>query len=121
MAKTRQERKAEVSIPDRFVPQFWDGIDGRCSIVKEIRTRYDAMKTDAGADSCQKDLLVQRAVFISVQLETMECMAAENGKFDPGVYTQMTNTLMGILKTLGLEKRIKEVTNLRAYVAGSQR
>lgn len=116
MAKTRVQRKQELAIPDSFVPQFWDRIDGRFAVVREIRRRYEELKADSRADSAQKDMLVQRAVFISVQLETMECMAAESGKHDPGVYTQQVNCLLGILKALGLERKVKEVGNLRSYV-----
>jgi hypothetical protein len=116
MAKTRVQRKQELAIPDSFVPQFWDRIDGRFAIVREIRRRYDELKSDTGADSAQKDLLVQRAVFISVQLETMECVAAESGKLDSGVYTQMTNCLHGLLRQLGLERKKKDAGNLRSYL-----
>jgi hypothetical protein len=116
MAKTRVQRKQALAIPDSFVPQFWDRIDGRFAIVREIRRRYDELKADTGANSAQKDLLVQRAVFISVQLETMECMAAESGKHDPGVYTQMTNCLLGLLRQLGLERKKKDAENLQSYL-----
>lgn len=117
MAKTREQRKKELAIPKSFVPRFWDEVDGRYSIAKEIRRRYETLRDDTGAESYQKDMLCQRAVFIGVQLETMECEAAETGKFDPGVYTQMTNSLLGLLKALGLERAIKDSGDLRTYIA----
>jgi hypothetical protein len=116
MAKTREQRTKEISIPARFTPRFFDVLDGRCGVVKEIHKRYKRLKADTNANNYQKDLLCQRAVFIAIQLETMECVAAQTGEQDPGVYTQMVNTLMGLLKTLGIESKAANVVNLKAYV-----
>ncbi len=116
----KRVKEKELSIPTRFVPQFWDNVDGRCAIVKEIRRRYEELKRDTGADSFQKDLLVQRTVFVALQLETMETKAAETGEFDPGVYTQMVNAMSGLLSKLGLERKAKHVPNLKSYVAGNK-
>ena len=78
------------------------------------------LKQDIQADSYQKDLLCQRAIFISVQLETMELLAAEKGNFNAGVYTQMVNALLGLLKSLGLERRAKTVVNLKTYIKSNK-
>jgi hypothetical protein len=103
-------------VPARFTPRFWEGADGRCAVVKEIQRRHERLRRDSGADSYQKELLCQRAVFISLQLETAEREATETtGKFDAGVYTQMTNSLMGLLRALGLERKVQAI-GLRAYI-----
>ena len=114
MPATVDENK--LALPNRFVPHFWAEIDPRLLVSKEVRRRYQLLLADTGADSYQKDLLCQRAVFMSVQLETMESVAARTGKFDAGVYTQMTNALMGLLKSLGLERKVKDATDLDAYL-----
>jgi hypothetical protein len=116
---TRHRRTKDLTLPNRFVPQFWHDVDGRCGVIKEIRRRYEHLKQDVGADSYQKDLLIQRTVFVSLQLETMETKAAETGEFDPGVYTQMVNALSGLLSKLGLERKARTVPNLKTYVAGA--
>lgn len=110
--------KKQLTVPERFVPRFWDDVDGRSGIAKEIRRRYEELKTDAGADSAQKDLLVRRAVFIALQLETMECTAAETGEFNFAIYTQAVNALSGLLTKLGLERHKQVVADLQAYVRG---
>src|SRR4051794_7972878 len=92
----RSNRVQELAIPKKFTPRFWDQVDGRFAVKKKIRRLYKLLKDHAGADSMQKDLLCQRAAFMAVQLETMECIATEDGDFDPGVYTQMGNTLSGL-------------------------
>ena len=120
---TRSERRAKTpaTVPARFEPRFWESTDQRQSVVKEIRRRCESLRDDTGADSAQKDLLVQRAIFMSIQLETMEVEAIENGKFDQGIYTQMVNALVGVLNKLGLERKIKQVADLHSYVNGGRK
>ncbi len=121
MGLSREKRKRDLALPTHFVPRFWGSIDGRVSLVKEIKRRYEELKEHCDADSHQKDLLCQRAVFVGVQLETMEITAADTGEFDPGVYAQMCNSLLGLLKTLGLERKMpKKTMDLKSYV-GSNR
>ena len=91
-------------------------MDRRYAIVKEIRRRYLKLKSDTNADCIQKDMLAQRAIFVGVQLETMEALAAEEGVFDPGVYTQMVNCLTGLLRALGLERQKFSGQTLEGYL-----
>jgi len=116
MPKKKVARRKPETLPARFEPRFWGDCDGRSLVAREIRQRYNELRTDTGCDSAQKDLLVQRAVFISVQLETMEVDAMKGRDFDVGRYTQAVNTLLGLLRTLGLEKYAKPVGNLQDYV-----
>jgi hypothetical protein len=66
-------------------------------------------------------MLVSRAVFIAVLHETQERAAMETtprdkSAFDLGVYTQGVNCLMGLLRCLGLEKRVKAAGGLKHYM-----
>lgn len=85
------------------------------STIKEIRDRYELLKRDSGADSAQKDILVRRATFLSVRCETMEVVASEGGSFDAGVYASLVNTLLGVLRSLGLGRKAK-VESLQSYL-----
>lgn len=116
MARTKGRTK-EMSISENFTPKFWEALDGRYAIAKEITRRYETLREDTGAESEQRDMLCQRAVFIGVCLETMECEAVASGKFDAGVYTQMSNALLGLLKALGLDRQIKDANALQTYLA----
>ena len=109
------------TIPGRFEPRFWESADGRCAVIKELRRRYAERIADTGADSFQKRLLCQRAIFLAVQIETMEITAAETGAFEAGVYTQAVNALSGLLSKLGLDKKQPTGTTLDAYVEGKRR
>lgn len=120
-ATTRAERKAKkrASLPARFTPKFLSGCDRRQSAIKEIQRRINELQDDAGADSMQKKLLVERAVFISTRLQSMELDVYEGKPIDDGVHTQMTNCLIGLLKALGLDRKAAgPVQDLASYVEG---
>jgi hypothetical protein len=114
----KKSDKAIATLPERFVPQFWDECDGRIAIIREIRRRVDLLKADCASDSYQKSILCERAIFIACQLETQERAAIEKGQFDPGRYTQMVNALVGLLRSLGLERKARSVERLEEYVKG---
>jgi hypothetical protein len=104
------------NIATTFEPRFWAQLDGRTGTAQAIRERYDALRADAGVECEQRDLLAQRAVFLSLVLETQECVAVANGTFDLGAYVQAVNGLTGMLKALGLDKRAKDTDVLRTYI-----
>lgn len=110
-------RRKVVTLPETFAPAFWNEADGRSVVVREIRDRVARLASDCGADSTQKKMLVQRAVFIGLQIESMEVAATETRQIEMGVYVQACNALMGLLKALGLEKAVKHAGGLKAYLA----
>jgi hypothetical protein len=109
-------RKHPITLPKRFVPRFWQEQDQRSSIVRRINRLYQRLKKDTGAKSSQRDILVQRAAFICVRLETMEVDAALSGEFDPGHYSSMVKALHQVLRSLGLDKKHKKAVTLQAYM-----
>jgi hypothetical protein len=120
---TRDERKAKepVTLPTRFVPRFLDSADQRQACVKAIRQRMKLLKADCGCDSFQKELLVEQAVFISVQLETMKVNALEGQPFEAGSFVQACNALSGLLSKLGLEKRSPAIVgDLQTYISAKK-
>jgi hypothetical protein len=103
------------TLPKRFRPKFWTDADNRCALVRQIKKRVEQLQEDTGADSYQKEILCERAAFMALQLETIERNATESGTFDPGPYVQAVNCLIGLLRSLGLDKKVKAV-GLRAYM-----
>lgn len=113
----RARKRLEVVLSKQFKPRFWDDSDSRIGVVKHIKRRYELLKDHCGgSESAQRDLLCQRLAFVSVILETKEVVAAEGGDLDLGSYTQGINCLVGLLRALGLERRMKNVTDLKAYL-----
>jgi len=60
--------------------------------------------------------LAQRLVWMQVYLETVERAAIEDGVFEPGQWCQMVNTMIGLARTLGLERQARPVEDLDEYL-----
>ena len=119
--KPRLKGKKRATLPATFTPRLFEHADGRMSVVKELKRRVEELMEDTGADSLQKRILCKRVVFIAVQLETMEITAAEGEVINAAVYGQLTNTMLGCLRALGLEKQMsKEITDLETYLNGKR-
>jgi hypothetical protein len=108
-------------LPVKFQPRFLDDADGRSHAIRELRTRLERLKTDANITSYQKEILAERAVFLVAVLETQEANATNKGTLDSGSYTQSLNCLLGLLKSLGLDKKCKQVHSLQQYVKSKQK
>jgi hypothetical protein len=109
------------TLPTRFTPRFWQDADRRVALIREIESRVERLKTECDADSYSRQILCERAVFLTAMLETNERDAVEGIKtLDTGQYVQAINSLIGVLKALGLERRAKKLGSLAAYVEGKQ-
>ncbi|MBB03629.1 MAG: hypothetical protein CMJ47_13365 [Planctomyces sp.] len=119
---TRADRRAKnpATISNRFVPRFWEDADQRQVAIKRIRQRYEELATDAGVDSVQKEILAQRAVFLELQIAKMELAVVEGEDVELGTLTQMTNSLKGLLRDLGLDRQQAQVLDLDEYVKGGR-
>ena len=114
--RDRDRREKTTDLPNRWTPKVLDQLDGRLATAKAARQRYEALKQDTGADSIQKELLCQRAAFLSLQIETMEVAAANNEEFSPSVHCQLLNTFLGVMKALGLEPAKRDVEDLDSFL-----
>lgn len=108
------------TLPSRFKPGLLDDCDNRLSMVKELRRRIQRLRDDVGATSYQQELLCERAIFVSVQLETMERRAVETGELDASAYCQTVNVLSSLLSKLGLKRATKQVQSLESYVTSKR-
>ena len=114
--KRRRTANKTSTLPDRFVPKFLDEADGRQASIRLIRQKLNQLMGDVDADSVQKEMLCEQAVFLYVKLQTMQVEALETGELDFGSYTQAVNALSGLLTKLGLEKKAKQTLDLKGYV-----
>jgi len=104
-------------IKGEFTVAPLEQLDGRLASVKIIKRRLEALRRDANVDSVQKEMLCQRAVFLCLQLEALERKAAEGEPIHEARYVQGCNSLLGVLRALGLDsvRRCKR-KSLRQYV-----
>lgn len=99
--------------PDKCSANWLDSLDGRTGLAQEIHARYKALTDDLGGHeqlSYQKRALVSRVLFAELCLQRQEQELAAGGELDAGRYTQQVNSLLGLLKTLGLDRQSKEVS-----------
>ena len=110
-------------IPPKFAPGYLDRLDGRTAIAVEMRARWAAMTADLGGEaslSYAQRSLCERALWIEFWIAQQERDLAEGraDSFDAGRWTQATNSLLGLYRTLGIERRQKDVTSLADYIKG---
>lgn len=117
MGRTKEKRRKESAVPNKFVPRFFEEVDQRTTVYKTIRGRITKLMEDAGAVSYQQELICQEAVFVCLLLETARTKAAETGELDSGSYIQMVNCLSGLLNKLGLKKQASQVETLQGYLS----
>lgn len=112
-------------VPDRFQGGWLTALDGRLSLARELRGRYRELTDDLGgldALSYQRRTLAERAVWLEYHLAQQEqSLAAGTGDFNPGQWTQACNALVGLLKTLGLDRKAADVPDLATYLARKER
>lgn len=113
----RSSKTQDIILSKTFKPRFLDDADQRFAVVRTIKKRVEALMQDAGGyESTQRAMLVKHAVFLHVLLETLETKAAQEGELDMGQFVQAINSLVGLLRILGLEKRIKRAGGLKEYL-----
>lgn len=103
------------SIPQQYSPDFMDRLDKRTVLGRAVTDRYESTVADLGGRetlSTIKHSLVRRFVWFEAMLEGMECRAAAGEEIDVGSWTQLTNTWLGIARTLGLDRQAKPMGRL---------
>lgn len=106
--------------PEQYTANWLEQLDRRTGLAQEIHRRYADLTNDLGGEaalSYQQKALVSRALFVELNLQKQEAALAAGGELDTGSYTQSVNSLLGLLKTLGLERRSKDVPDLASYLA----
>lgn len=106
-------------VPDQFRRGWLDDLDGRRTLAREMRDRYQTMTDDlGGADrlSYAQRSLAERALWLEYWLASQERELANGNDFEVGKWTQACNALQGIYSKLGLQRQAKEVPDLATYL-----
>ena len=107
------------TMPTEFTPRFLEHMDGRTVAARTLRQRLAEIHADLGGEaslSYAQRSLCRRAVWLESWIETQEAKAAEGADIDIGRQTQALNALLGLWRTLGLERRAKVAPNLQDYL-----
>lgn len=112
------------SLPGKYTPGFLRQMDRRTELSERLRVAFDNITTDAGgADDLAhvKLALVERFVFLEAMLSTLEneivnSTDTTNQAELVGRWTAAVNTLVGLSKAIGLDRKVPK-TDLRAHIA----
>jgi hypothetical protein len=86
-------------------------VDGRTLPARRYRSVCSQIASDLGGDpSAGQWLIINRAAGLTVQCELLDQAMLTGEPVDVAQYTTLTNSLVRTLKTLGLERRAKDVT-----------
>jgi hypothetical protein len=108
------------TIPSEFTPRFLEHLDGRTVTARILRERLDNLQNDLGGEahlSYQQRSLCRRAIWLETVIETSEAQAATGEAVDIGKQVQALNSLIGLYRALGLERKARDVPDLQAYLA----
>jgi hypothetical protein len=111
-------------LPPRYERLFAWRLDRRCKAVREVAGDLVELWTDLGGASelsAQKRWLAERVVFLRRRMLAYEAavMAGLEPPMTAGEYSNFANVCQGHLRTLGLERRAKNVRSLREVMEGA--
>jgi hypothetical protein len=110
------------SLPDKFTPDFVERLDKRTAIARGVLGRIREIESDAGGAenmSHARRSLVRRVMWLECVVESSEQRLAAGEAIDLGSHVQAVNSLMGIYRCLGLERRQRSVRSLREVMNGT--
>ncbi|WP_194755712.1 hypothetical protein [Aliidiomarina indica] len=115
MSKTQQ-------IPPKYSHDWLEKLDGRTAIAKALQQRHGELVNDLGGQpalSYQRLSLTRRAIHMEAVIEQQEQALARGEDVDTGKLTQSINSLIGLYKTLGLD-RVARDASLSAIIQQSK-
>lgn len=110
-------------LPPRYRSDWIEKMDGRTTLARVVNERYETLANDLGGIevlSYQKRSLCKRAIWMEAIIEQQEAALSRGEEVDQGKLTQAVNTLIGLLKTLGLERQARDVPDLQQYLQRRQ-
>lgn len=104
-------------IPAAYSADWLERLDGRTRIAQAVNQRYQALTSDLGNDlSYQRRSLCKQVVWVEAVIEQQHAALARGEEIDHGRLTNYINTLIGLLKTVGLDRKAKDVPDLHEYL-----
>jgi hypothetical protein len=114
-------------LPAKYELNLLQKVDRRSEVYKKLKRSYNAIVDDLGGKdelAHAKLMLVERLVFLEAVLETLEHQITTEPKASPKMlsrWIQGLNSLQGLAKTIGIERKPRKAGDLRAYVEGRRK
>lgn len=115
--------KLMATLPDNYSADWLAKLDKRTKVAKAVLARIDALETDAGgADNltAARRSLIRHAAWLDAIVDSHELRLAAGEQLDVGAYTQALNSLLGLFRLLGLERKARPVRRLREHLEAPQ-
>lgn len=112
--------------PIKYETNFLAKLDKRTDAYHLLNNSFQDIMSDLGGGeslSHVQKCLTERFVFLEYVLRTIELRIASAPKKSTKLisrWIQALNSLVGLGRTIGLERRAKKVVNLAAYVEGKK-
>src|SRR5262245_39612437 len=113
------------SLPVKFKAGFLAALDGRTDLAKALRANYEQIVADVGGREevgHVKSALVERFVWLEAILQTLEQEMAK-GQIDKGEalgrWIQAVNSLSGLARVLGIERKARQMPWLTPVANGN--
>jgi len=113
-----------MDVPNKYEKGFIEKLDRRLHAAKFLRATYQEVVDDMGGEdslSVMQRILAEKFSFLSFWLQNLELQVAKepeskNANELYGRWVQGLNSLVGLSKNLGLERRTKKIESLQSYV-----
>ena len=116
----RPKQKMLTALPGKFRPDFIDRLNRNYALAKVLLARREALRAHVGGDtSYVQERLITRCLWLELLTERYEQKLADGLEVDVGALTQLNNTLKGLYKDLGFERRQRPVRTLREVMRES--
>lgn len=104
-------------IPPRYSANWIESLDMRTSLSRAVRGRLAELEADLGGNlSYQRQSLCKRVVWMEAVIEQKEAALARGEDVGQAELTQAVNSLIGLLKTLGLDRKARDAPSLGEYL-----
>lgn len=111
-----------MKLPKKYEAGFITKLDQRTETFLLLNTAYQEVLSDLGGVemlSHTKQCLVERFIFLEFMMRKWELRLVRKPKKNAHLisrWIQAINSLNGLARILGLERRAKKITSLQAYV-----
>ncbi len=115
--------KLLATLPDNYTANWLDKLDKRTKVAKAVLQRIADLEADAGGTdslTAARRSLIRHAAWLDAIVDSHELRLAAGETLDVGAYTQALNSLLGLFRMLGLERKTKPTRKLREVIEGSK-
>lgn len=107
--------KLLATLPDNYSADWLQRLDKRTKIARAVLGRIADLESDAGgapALSAARRSLIRHAAWLDAIIDSHELRLAAGEQLDVGAYTQALNSLLGLFRLIGLERKARGVKRL---------